>query len=348
MDLADNYRPPPILGGIFIRITKEQGEFIRENYQGMTAKAIGEKIGLTARQVIGWANHNDVHKGRSRLFHDHELEFIEQNYLTMTYQEIADILGYTERQICGWINNNLQNKIRTFNNHYFDVITTPNQAYWLGFIYADGWISSHRRNQVGTGHSSGRNCGVSMCYEFGIELQREDEYLLEAFNQEIGGVHKIYQKHKQLRICNNRSITETDTSVIRVYSNPFVEGLINNGIDFNKTRSDKFPIVGDDLFPDFLRGYIDGDGCIHEMRPGVLAVHITGANIKALQHIQERLLELYGIHTSIYTENKMKHRLYCFRKKDVKHLLDIIYYNPDSIKLTRKYNKYLNFYGLAA
>lgn len=314
----------------------------------MKAKEIGEKIGLTASQVIGWARHNGVRKGRSRLFYDHELDFIEQNYLTMTYQEIADKLGYTERQICGWINNNLPNKTRTFNNHYFDTITTPNQAYWLGFIYADGWISSHKRNHADTGHSSNNSCGVSICYEFGIELQRQDEYLLDVFNQEIGGVHKIYQKHKKLRICNNKNITETDTSVIRVYSNPFVEGLISNGIDFNKTKSDRFPIVTDELFPDFLRGYIDGDGCIHEMKPGVLAVHITGANKKALQYIRERLLKLYDIHTSIYTETEMKHRLYCFRKDDVRRLLDIIYYNPDSVKLTRKYNNYINFYGLAA
>lgn len=313
----------------------------------MTAKSIGEKIGLTSSQVIGWANHNGVHKGRSRLFFDHELEFIEQNYLTMTYQEIADKLGYTERQICGWINNNLPRKIRTFNDHYFDTISTPNQAYWLGFIYADGWISVHERNHADTGHSSGCN-SISMCHEFGIELQREDEYLLEAFNQEIGGVHKIYQKHKKLRICNNKNITETDTSMIRVYSNPFVKGLIKNGIDFNKTKSDIFPVVEDELFPDFLRGYIDGDGCIHEMKPGTLAVHITGANKNALLHIQERLADLYGIHASIYTETDMKHRLYCFRKDDVKRLLDIIYYDPNSIKLTRKYKKYIDFYGLAA
>ena len=351
MDLADNYRPPPVKGGLFIRITKEQGEYITANYQGMTAKAIGENIGLTARQVIGWANHNGVRKGRSRLFFDHELEFIEKNYLTMTYQEIADHLGYTERQICGWINNNLPRKVRTFNDHYFDNIKTPNQAYWLGFIYADGWISSHVRNHESTGHKSKNDTGkvnVSTCYEFGIELQRQDEYLLEQFNEEIGGVHKIYRKHKKLRICNNENITETDSSVIRVYSNPFVSGLIRNGIDFNKTKSDIFPKVDDVLFADFLRGYIDGDGCIHEMKPGILAVHITGANKLALQYIQDKLLTLYDIHASLYTEAEMKHRLYCFRRDDVRRLLDLIYADQNCIKLTRKYNKYLNFYGLAA
>lgn len=314
----------------------------------MTANAIGECIGLTAAQVRGWAHYNGVHKGRSRLFYDHELEYIEQNYLTMTYKEIADHLGYTERQVCGWINNNLTKKLRTFNDHYFDSIDTPNQAYWLGFIYADGWISSHVRKHSGTSHNlTDKEC-MSTCLEFGIELKREDEYLLELFNREIGGAHKIYRKHKRLHICNNKNITETDTSCIRVYSNPFVKGLIQNGIDFNKTRSDVFPVVMDELFPDFLRGYIDGDGCIHEMRPGILATHITGANKAALQYIQEKLLNLYDIHASLYTETEMKHRLYCFRRDDVRRLLDLIYSDPNCVKLTRKYNKYLNFYGLAA
>lgn len=311
----------------------------------MTAKQIGEAIGLTAQQVIGWAGHNGVRKGRSRLFFDHELEFIENNYLTMPYREIADQLGHTETQVRGWINNNLSRKNRTFNDHYFDEITSPNQAYWLGFIYADGWVSSHKRSCM---NKDGTSESYSMCYEFGIELQREDEYLLDAFNREIGGVHKIYRKHKCSRICGNKNITETDTSVIRVYSNPFVSGLIKNGVVFNKTKSNVFPIVSDELFPDFLRGYIDGDGCIHEMKPGVLAAHITGANMDIMVHIHDRLLSLYGIHTSIYTETEMKHRIYCFRRDDVRRLLDIIYYDPSSIKLTRKYNKYLNFYGLAA
>lgn len=258
----------------------------------------------------------------------------------MPYREIADAIGYTELQVRGWINNHLPRKNRTFNDRYFNDISTPNQAYWLGFIYADGWISSHKR-------SNGQG-DASLCYEFGIELQRQDEYILHEFNQQIGGVHTVYQRTKSPRVCDGNTIGVTESSVIRIYSNPFVQGLLKNGIDFNKTNSERFPVVSDSLFPDFLRGYIDGDGCIYEMKPGKLAVHITNANQGALIHIQRRLSDLYDIHTSLYSETERKHRLCCFRVNDVRKLLDVIYYDPQSIKLTRKYNKYLNFYGLAA
>lgn len=311
----------------------------------MTNEELGAKIGLTGTQVRGWANHNGIKKGRSRLFFDDELEFIEQNYLNMSYREIADILGYTETQIRGWINNNLKNKYRTFNDDYFEIIDTPDRAYWLGFIYADGWISSHIRSHRPKENGRQNN---TVCYEFGIELQRCDEYILHKLNDAIGGVHKIKQLSHNKYVCGNKSKSVTESSVLRVYSKKFVSGLIKNGIAFNKTKSDVFPIVDDSLFIDFLRGYIDGDGCIHEMKPGVLAAHITGANKRCLEHIQEKLLFLYGIHTSLYTENDRKHRLYCFRKDDVKCLLDLIYANDNCLKLHRKYEKYKNFYGLAA
>lgn len=165
--------------------------------------------------MIAWANHNGIKKGRSRLFSDDDLKYIESNYLTKTYSEIAQDIGYTESQVCGWINHNLEKKNRVFDDHYFDSVDSPQKAYWLGFIYADGYISAHARHGENT-----------MSYEFGIELQRQDEYLLQLFNQDIGGVHKIYQRHRTMRIHKNKSITDSDTSFIRIYSKPFVYGLL--------------------------------------------------------------------------------------------------------------------------
>ena len=58
----------------------------------------------------------------------------------MTYREIGDKLGFTEKQIRGWVAANCKNKIKLYNKMYFQNIDTPNKAYWLGFIYADGWV----------------------------------------------------------------------------------------------------------------------------------------------------------------------------------------------------------------
>ena len=94
---------------------------------------------------------------------------MKTNYLLMTYGEIAKNIGFTERQVRGWINNNCNRKIRTFNDRYFNEIKTPNQAYWLGFIYADGWVI---RNIAGRS------------YELGIELCDIDKQQLIDFNNE--------------------------------------------------------------------------------------------------------------------------------------------------------------------
>lgn len=326
------------------KLSDEQKKYVIDNYCDMKTKDIAKKIGADEHSINGFANHIGLHKNfTNRLSLDEvDAKFIADNYSTMTYSEIGRHLNLTSKQVEGWVRNHIKDRItkrRVFDNHYFDNIDTPDKAYWLGFIYADGWIS----------HSKARRAS----YELGIELQRQDRYILEEFNNCLGGVHKIYDFHREVRIAANKNATHTDTSAIRIYSKDIVCSLNKNGIDFNKTYTNTIPVVSDELFADFLRGYIDGDGCIHYMKYGVLGVHITSANKVGLEYIQNKIRELWNVDARIYSEDyngvyKTKYRLYCFRQDCVKILLDNIYANVDSIKLKRKYDIYKTFYGLAA
>lgn len=331
-------------------ITEEQKGYIVNNYLDKDYQEIADDLNLTRPQVAynikllrdaGIIPYKNAPLGLTEA----QEQFIRDNYYSLSSSEIGDKIGLTTRQVQGWLQMHYKNrkrKHREFNNNYFNSIETPNQAYWLGFIYADGWISI-KKAKAGLEGSH---------YEFAMELQRGDEYMLEELNNELGGKHIIKQIKKDFRIINNREVTHTETSLLRVYSKEIVMGLMSNGIDLNKTKSDTFPIVSDDLFPDFLRGYIDGDGCIHMMNGRTLAVHITGANLKCFEYLQNVLSERYDISTKIYKEDiagyQTKYRLYCFRKDDAKRLLDMIYHDKNSIKLKRKYDKYVDFYGLAA
>ena len=325
-------------------MTDEQKQYILDNYLSMTNKEIGEAIGCTAGLVQYYANKNGVFRykncGNRLNLSEENAQYIKDNYLTMPYKEIANKVGINEKQLSGWIINHVQDrklKIRQFNDKYFHEIKTPNQAYWLGFIYADGWIVLNEADSN---------------YEFGIELQRKDRYILEELNNALGGKHIIYDRHRDTKICSDTHTSHTDTSVLRVYSKQLVTDLYSHGIDTNKSRSDVFPVVEDSLFLDFLRGYIDGDGCIHKMRPKILGVHITGANELCFKYLRNKLLTDYNISTQIYSEDmegrQTKYRLYCFRQDDVRRLLDLIYYDKNSTKLDRKYKIYQDFYGLAA
>ena len=59
--------------------------------------------------------------------------------------------------------------------NYFKVINTEEKAYWLGFIYADGCITSDIRQQ------------------FIIELCKQDRIILDRFTDCINVNDKIYE-----------------------------------------------------------------------------------------------------------------------------------------------------------
>lgn len=72
-------------------------------------------------------------------------------------------------------NNHEKSKLYFCNENYFEEINTPNKAYWLGFIYADGYVSINN-NQ----------------YVFGIALSEKDCILLKKLNFELNSSYPIH------------------------------------------------------------------------------------------------------------------------------------------------------------
>lgn len=265
------------------------------------------------------------------IFNESHKKYMVDNYLTMSYKEIGDNIGFSERQIRGWLNNNGYVKNRKIKDDYFCCIDTPLKAYFLGFIYADGWICTNEQ---------ARN------YELGIELQSEDKYLLEKLNDELGGLNKIYHHNPEVRYIKGVRANSGHSDVLRVYSKPLVLSLIKNGIEKNKTQKDVYPVVPDSLFFDWLRGYIDGDGCFYNKENSML-MHITCSTQAPLKYIQSKLNK-YGITTSIYKENPKKYRLNCTNKNSLYILVNRLYYKDGLFYLKRKYEKVKHLLGSAA
>lgn len=311
--------------------TKEEVQFIVDNYNTMSKKEIAEKLNTYPSRVASWCKYHGYSPKKLK-FSESDVKFMKDNYDKMSYSDIGKHLGYTERQIRGKINHMNLTKIKDFNKKYFKTIDDSDKAYWLGFIYADGYIIRREEN---------RN------HELGIELNRNDEYHLQSFNKKLGNVHKIYQKHKDLYIANNKSMSHVDTSLIRIYSKDIVDDLYNHGIVQNKTNvSSIFPKMEGAFFMDFLRGYIDGDGCIYVSNTfSSSKVHITSCGREIFDYLSVALEKDYGIKSSIYKENDRKYRLN-FRGEDMMKLLDLIYQDENCEKLERKYEKYLEIKSL--
>ena len=317
-----------------------QEQFILNNYKTMSNEQIAAYFGedFTRSQINSWLNHRSIKRNglgciyKNHIFTQDDIDFIKANYECMTSAEIGKALGFTDKQIRGKCSDlGLHSKRREINDDYFENIDTPLKAYFLGFIFADGWIV----NKESYGN-----------YELGIKLASRDKYLLELLNNELGGKNIIYHTDPQEAfICQKQIAHSGHCDTLRVYSKKIVCDLMKHGIETNKSLKETIPIVDDSLFFDFLRGYIDGDGCYYVCKNQTY-MHITCGNRLPLEYIQNKLYQ-FDIKTKIYTENDRKYRLMCTSFNEMNKLINSLYYKNDLFCLERKYEKIKHFLGLA-
>ena len=316
-----------------------QEQFILNNYKTMSNEQIANYLGenFTRSQINSWLNHRGIKRNglgciyKNHIFTQDDIDFIKANYESMTSVEIGNVLGFTDKQIRGKCSDlGLHSKRRKNNDDYFENIDTPLKAYFLGFIFADGWIVN--RENYGN-------------YEFGIKLASKDKYLLELLNNELGGKNIIsHIDPQEVLICQKQIAHSGHCDTLRVYSKKIVCDLMKHGIETNKSLKETIPIVDDSLFFDFLRGYIDGDGCYY-VDNNQTYMHITCGNRLPLEYIQNKLLQ-FDIKTKIYTENDRKYRLMCTSFNEMNKLINRMYYKNDLFCLERKFEKIKHFLGL--
>ena len=211
--------------------------------------------------------------------------------------------------------------------HYFDHIDTPNKAYMLGFIAADGCLSN--------------------CYTLEMSLHHQDKCLLEAFNKEL-------KSNRPLEFIDNSKKREQtgknygDQYRFRVQSKILYNALNALGIHSNKSLSLQFPNIPEEYLNHFVRGYLHGDGCIYtgtmtDGRPRILC-NFTSTQMFC-KDLQKRLYELLGVSGSIKNLNcnNVTATLSYGGDRQAKTVLDWIYHEAD-LYLDRKYQKYQSYY----
>ena len=277
--------------------------------------------------------------------------FMAKKWLDYEVEELKKMKdkGVPHKEIAKYFNvtlSSVENKIRRLgiskklcgNLNFFENINTEEKAYWLGFIYADGYVICNP--------SSGN-------YELGIELNSIDIGHLYKFNSVFDNYYKVTSKAKDKKCLERLNGKKQDgilnMCTIRVYSKKIVFDLIRNGVVQNKTNSHIFPkIENEDLFFHFLRGYIDGDGSytyskVKTSSGRVIAyprVNITGNNKECFEYISNRL-KSYHILSSINKDGN-NYKLEIRNRNSVR---EIIYrlFNNHSICLDRKLKKVNEF-----
>lgn len=264
----------------------------------------------------------------SKQWTNDEINFLKENYKTMTYKQLSEKLDRSKAAIDLKINRlGLKKDKYIYNHDYFENVDTPQKAYWLGFIYADGGVSINEKTN---------SCELS------IKLQALDCDHLKKFNKALdGNVGITFDSRK----CNlNNKIY--DCCQIRLYSSKLVHDLEKYGVIPNKTLTIRFPDIDKELYADFIRGYFDGDGCVYENKKkkgqSSIAVNFTCGSVEFLKDIRSILYE-NGICSYITTWKNKAPKLIIGGMKNTHHFLYYIYKDKSEF-LERKYKKTIYLY----
>jgi len=182
-----------------------------------------------------------------------------------------------------------------FNRHYFAEILTLEQAYWLGFLFADGYI--------GLEHKTSGDY-----YRMGIGISEKDKSLLIDFCSAVG-LNPDYI-HTRMVKCSYTN-EETPISKIRWGDQNFAESLIKKGMNYAYNneigRRVKIPVIPKlkniELMLGFLLGFYDGDGSlglyIHKNGKKTIFPCITSSNKEFLLQIKQYFKIKYDLYRQI-------------------------------------------------
>lgn len=207
---------------------------------------------------------------------------------------------------------NRHNSVK-FDSTVFDYIDTEEKAYWLGFLYADGNVSS-----------SINNVELSLSAQDFSHLEKYKSFI-KATNQIV--ISSITVKGKQYMRCR-----------LTVTNKHFKQQLINLGCFPRKTNLlvfNKNIFAEPELVYPFIRGYVDGDGCISYTRTGRLNLQIIGSPL-FLMGIKEIFPE-FGTMIHDKRRNSCIRIISCSANKADKVLTKL--YKNSTIFLQRKYNR---------
>ena len=220
---------------------------------------------------------------------------------------------------------NKQNRLK-FDNTVFDCIDTEEKAYWLGFIFADGYISSDSLK------------GKSR-YLLEISLKASDKNHLDKFNK--------FMKHEN---ANKVTIEDAKCGKIickrcrwYVANKHLWETLNSYGCTPRKSLTLKFPdksiFKSKDLIRHFIRGYFDGDGCFTRHIHHIIvspAISFLGTKDFLDKILEYSKIEANYRHDKCYTEFTWTLE---YHKEPGIELINYLY-NNCTIYLDRKYKLY--------
>lgn len=204
-------------------------------------------------------------------------------------------------------------------------------AYVLGFILADGCLMKNKRDA---------------CF---LEMQSTDRDILYKIRREFKSnliISEYQPKHQNYRKRYR----------LQIGSKEIFHDILKLGITPRKSKTAILPIIPNQYFHHFLRGYFDGDGNVtitqykrkdrHNKRSITILSGFTSGSQKLLKQLHLKLKELAKISGGTLYYSNRGYRLY-FSVRDSLNLYRFMYKDTgNGLFLSRKKKIFEKFFNL--
>ena len=253
-------------------------------------------------------------------------QIIEAYQNNMSLREIENHFGATRNTVSKFLEN--KGLKTTKGNHhrlyfhdfdFFETIDTEEKAYWLGFMYADGYIVNNE-NRYGED-------------DFGLTLAEDSIDSIEKFKASIKATNPIHYD-------DSKGVGQRQVKLV-CRSQKTVNDLIDKGVLKGKSLILKPPTkVPQPLIHHFIRGFFDGDGSLMRYQ-NKNCKHISfGIDFTTTYEMAKWLQETLNM-GSIFPEKRREATWY-YSVGGNQQVLQLCHYMYDdaSIWMDRKYNRY--------
>jgi intein-encoded DNA endonuclease-like protein len=204
-------------------------------------------------------------------------------------------------------------------NQNFFKIWLPEMAYILGFIVADGCIIKRKDRKD----------------SYILNITSKDIEILEKIKTAIQSEYQIGKKYNSLGLPYGQ---------IQICNNTICKDLIRLGINPQKTYNIKPLNIPQKHFPDFVRGFFDGDGTVYiynvNKTPQIKSGFVC-ASLDFLDDFNKKLckslsIKSKNIYKTVALNNRVPQYSIRFCVNDSKKLEEFMYQNNPPLYLNRK------------
>lgn len=219
-------------------------------------------------------------------------------------------------------------------NQNFFQSWSPQIAYVLGFIFADGAIEDVQK--------SSRTCYIAII--------SKDLSILEKIRSVMNSSHKFYKrKAETLVFPGGKRYTSGERFVFRIGSKLMYNDLLSLGVTPRKSLTILFPNIPLAFLSHFIRGYFDGDGCLFLIKRRYPRIIFTSGSKQFLEGLSINLsatlqIPIKSAYSQLQKSGNPCYRLH-YNTKISRKILEFIYHDLEKAPyLERKfaiYQKYL-------